>query len=476
MPDSTSTSRSVLAQIREILGLGDDVALSLDTIQRYTRRQLVEGARRLGLTGIQSLTKATLASRFFQALESLVASPDAAPPAPVEIRDPARKFDLGQPAERREPDEHIPWGYGQDRITALVVDPDRLYVYWEATDEAISRARADLGRGGPGAWLNLRVYDVTGRLFDGTNAHGYFDDRVARGDRQWFFTIGRPGSSACVELGLRSSEGYFVRIARSGRADFPRRDPAPPGPVEWLTVQAATGEPAASFVHGGAQGPVADEHRGGPPERVGDGHDPETVAAAEPAATDVSALTGTWEALLQTAGDEGEQLAWEGPPTQSEWTTGRLDVPVPPPGVIEEQRTNGVAVYAERGETRVVYSPWQVTIRGLGARAERRVLAIWQMRRSWTTSTAAAEGTPPVPRGASERHAGASEVLGGASETWRLGASELRLRGASEVRLRGASELRLRGASERRLRGASEQRLGGASELRPRGASERARR
>ena len=35
--------------------------------------------------------------------------------------------------------QDIPWGYGQDRVTGMVVDPDRLYVYWEVTDDAIAR-------------------------------------------------------------------------------------------------------------------------------------------------------------------------------------------------------------------------------------------------------------------------------------------------------------------------------------------------
>ena len=123
----------------------------------------------------------------------------------------------------------------------MAVDAERLFVYWEATDDAIARARTGLGAGGPGAWLDLRVYDVTGRLFDGTNAHEYFDQKVERDDRQWFFTIGKPTSTAVVELGMKSLEGYFVRIVRSGRAEFPRREPVPPGGTEWLTVHTASG-------------------------------------------------------------------------------------------------------------------------------------------------------------------------------------------------------------------------------------------
>src|SRR5262249_17266189 len=142
----------------------------------------------------------------------------------------------------------MPGRYGVDRVTAMVVDPERLSCYWEVSDGAVARARDALGTAGHDAWLGLRVYDVTNRLFDGTNAQGFFDHRLERHDRQWFFHVGKPGSTACVELGVKSSAGDFVRIARSGRADFPRDASVGPGAVEWLTVRPVTaaGEPTAA--------------------------------------------------------------------------------------------------------------------------------------------------------------------------------------------------------------------------------------
>ena len=179
------------------------------------------------------------------------------------------KFDLGPDVDAAPMPQHIPWGYGYDRVTAMVIDPERLYVYWEVTDDAVAAARAGLGPAGANAWLNLRVYDISGRLFDGTNAHSYFDHRVERHDRQWFFVINKPTSSACVEVGLKSEEGYFAKIVRSGRAEFPRREPMPGGPVEWLTVR-ATGE-IQGHHHGGAPGNGAAaggrQARGGRPRR-----------------------------------------------------------------------------------------------------------------------------------------------------------------------------------------------------------------
>src|SRR5262249_10498535 len=81
------------------------------------------------------------------------------------------KFDLGAPPPPFEAGE-LPWGYGDNRIRALVRSPDSLYLYWEVTDDGIDDARRRLD--GAWGWVNLRVYDTTERDFDGTNANEYF--------------------------------------------------------------------------------------------------------------------------------------------------------------------------------------------------------------------------------------------------------------------------------------------------------------
>ena len=459
----------VLSRIAEMLGLEADLGATLESLQRQTRAQLVEWSQRLGLTGVTRLTKDALAQRLQQALEALGLgeartgkSGEAGEPPDV-----ARKFDLGRPAEHAVAPEHIPWSYGQDRVTAMPIDPDRLYAYWEVTDDAITRARAGLGPGGPEAWLNLRIYDVTGRLFDGTNAHGYFDLKVERGDRQWFFEVGKPGSTAVVEIGLKSFEGYFVRIARSGRVDFPRREPAPPGGVEWLTVHTASGEiappveapdvpPAAVAAPPPTLVPpaVADQPTLIPEERIAWG---EAVQERR-----------EWEESIGTGWQRGERtVEWHGPAMQTTWEAGPFEVPVESSGLVEERHEGAVQVEVRNGRTRIVYGPWQVVIRGLGAYAERQVVATWELQRSWVTNGGGepvgtheplvAGGGSGQPGASERRWPGASDLRrGGASEVWRLGGSEIRFLGASE-RLYG-------GASERAYGGASEQRIGGVSD------------
>jgi hypothetical protein len=381
-------------------------------------------------------------------------------------------------------------------------------------DDTIEAARAALGPGGRDAWLNLRAYDISGRIFDGTNAHSYFDVKVERDTRQWFFEIGKPTSTHCVEIGLKSREGYFTKIARSGRVDFPRGGPGGPGPVEWLSVHEVTGEIGAPVP--GAPPAPAPAHPAQPPAHPAQppapGHPPGAWAEGEywvvsdtSAFREWAALSG-WEShdFLETEWigghgrlewfATGQRFEWVGPVEHTAWEAGPFPVPIEAPGLVEERHEGPVIVQKIGEKTRVIYGPWQVVIHGIGGRAEGRVLARWEVRKSWVSDVGfevvgdalrwralAPEGGAARPPGSSEGLlAGASERgwmvgsevrLAGASEVFRIGASEFRYLGASETLFAGASE-RL-GASEQYLRGASEKLARGASESSYAGASER---
>jgi hypothetical protein len=389
--------------------------------------------------------------------------------------------------------EHIPWGYGRDLIKAMVVDPNRLYLYWEVTDPAIAKARQGLGPGGKDAWLSLRIYDTTGRIFDGTNAHSYTDIKVERSDRQWFVHIGKPASTHVIEIGMKSLEGFFVRIARSGRADFPRFEPSQDGTVDWLSVRTSTGPVAHSQRGSGpGGGPPGGEGAAGPGGGGGPGGAGGGIVGAAgfetvwhehitqgPVHLTEWSWQG-WQEVFQTQWIEGRRfLEWSTPLLRTNWEAGPFPFAVESPGVVEEHFEGPVTVYPlEGGRTRVVYGPWQVTIRGLGARAEGRVIARWEVETSWVVSMGFERVVRELSPGAVGRAPGETVVLMGSSEAvgaserrW-LSASELRMRGSSEVHMLSASELRLRGASEVILAGASERQMQGGSERRWIGASE----
>src|SRR5262249_19640263 len=190
-----------------------------------------------------------------------------------------------------------------------------------------------------------------------------------------------------------------------------------------------------------------------------------------------------WESTFEWAGTH--RIEWQGPVIRESWEAGPFPYPVEASPYVEEWYDGKVTGRSVEGRTHMLCRPLQGGSRGLGARAERKILAVWETYRSWVGHSGAAShsvtrgmrtpgGSEQVALGASElRWRVASELrLGGASEVFRLGASELRYLGASETLYSGASEWRLRGASELRFLGASQWLYGGASGRRSGGASE----
>ena len=516
----------VLSSAAAALGIksGEELAkLDVKGLAAYTQKQLFECAKRLDLKGASKLSKNELAARVaseFAARRAPAAKPVAAKkrtktpapddlPAEVEKVPPSagdgadsawsHKFEVREHAKADAPGT-IPWSYAYDRVTGMAVDPDRLFVYWEVTDDAIERARKALGKVGKDAWLNLRVYDTTDRIFDGTNAHSYFDHRVERGDRHWFFQIGKPSSSAFVDIGLKSSEGFFAKIVRSGRVEFSRHEPAAWGEPEWLSVRSLMGpiEHAGRGPHVRRQVPAtAPVPYGGLPSQAPRRHVAllpweESFTVGEGGRKEVI----EWEEHMTDGTTEfHRESTWESPVMVSAWEAGPFSFPVSAPEPVREDFVGPSRVYRVGGQTHVVHGPWQVVIKGVGAHQGRSVVAKWEIYRSWVAEETAESPSGEVKEyaipgssekllmGASERRwRYASEMrLGGASEIFFLGASEYRARGASERLFMGASQYKMSGASERqvaggsevRLRGASEVRLGGASETRLGGASER---
>lgn len=506
-----TSPEKTIARAAAALGLADADALlklSRKEFARFTQKQLFECTKHLALKGTSKLSKDQLVERILEELNSLQAPEPVAKPAKAEkaakgkgepgeaVAQLSHKFELGARGKVEEPTS-IPWSYGYDRVTGMAVDPERLFVYWEVSDDSIARARAGLGAAGQDAWLSLRIYDTTGRIFDGTNAHSYFDHGLDRGDRQWFFHVGKPASSAFVDIGMKSREGFFVKIARSGRIDFPRREPVAWVEPEWLSVRSVWGpvEHAGRGAYVRPNIPAAGPGGGG--EGAGAG-----TAGPHPAPRRHVALlpweeiihmgeggrveVTEWEQHFSEGGTElHRHMTWESPVMISAWEAGPFTHPVEAPEPTREQFVGPTRVYRVGGRTHVVHGPWQVVIRGIGAHYGRAVVARWEIFRSWITEgSLGAEGTRREARipGSSEMMAGASEKrwrqgsevrLGGASEVFFLGASEVLARGASERLFMGASQYMLRGASERLVGGASEVRMRGASERMLGGASER---
>jgi len=378
----------------------------------------------------------------------------------------------------------IPWGYGQTRITAIARDPYTVFAYWEFPDEAVAavRKKTSVRNGG----FALRVYDTTYRLFDGSNAHAYFDVPVDRTTNRYYLFLNRPATTFTLDVGLKGGDGRYAVIARSGPAETPRDSVSGDSRVEWKTV--ASPESFRPYHH------RLKPHAGGPPPAP-------PPAAVEPLPAPVPDLSRdpapppAPEVVREALTREGwKEEHWSEPTpdgTDVRWVRWsgpiRTEGAAPTEGKSYEKievefRSDPWIVRQEKGERRV-FGPWNVVVHGWEKKTGKQVLQRWTIHSSWATEERSVRAEIPVMvyrllagaktrsfggAGGSERRlareGGSSEaMLGGASERRRRSGSELRLAGSSEILFLAGSEWMSQGASEWMAEAARGSR-GGASE------------
>jgi hypothetical protein len=132
----------------------------------------------------------------------------------------------------------LPKNYGDTKIVILPRDPIWFYAYWEVAQAKFDELRAQLGdqKFNSSRWT-LRVYDVTGIKFEGTNAHRFFDIAVGPAIDNWYVNVGEVNRSWCVDLGLVTPDGEFIVIARSNIVNMPRQGISPVTDEQWAILQ-----------------------------------------------------------------------------------------------------------------------------------------------------------------------------------------------------------------------------------------------
>jgi hypothetical protein len=113
-------------------------------------------------------------------------------------------------------------------------DPQMAYAYWEVTPARIEREKQWFG------WdstLCVRVYDITGVQFTGNNAQGYYDQEISDRIGSWYFGVNRPGHSLAADIGLRTSNGRFLTLARSNFITMPRDGVSDVIDEEWMITE-----------------------------------------------------------------------------------------------------------------------------------------------------------------------------------------------------------------------------------------------
>jgi hypothetical protein len=143
-------------------------------------------------------------------IKKTVKIPEKKVPAKVE----AEKKEVYYAIEEKYPPmplEILPTEYGENNITLMTVDPNKLFTFWEVREDTLAMHEGN---------LNVRVYDVTGVEFDGTNANSYFDIAVSERIGSRYIDVS-PEKEFITDIGIINPKGIFIAIARSNKVSTP---------------------------------------------------------------------------------------------------------------------------------------------------------------------------------------------------------------------------------------------------------------
>ena len=105
----------------------------------------------------------------------------------------------------------IPEEYGEDAVALMTVDPRKLFIYWEVSEDTLAGHKGN---------ITIRLYDVTDVDFDGMNANSYLDLTVDKRIGDLYLDV-HPGRDYVADIGVKDHLGIFISMARSNKATTP---------------------------------------------------------------------------------------------------------------------------------------------------------------------------------------------------------------------------------------------------------------
>src|SRR5437016_1510341 len=234
---------------------GSGYRMTSDKLQGYSKKKLVDLARKQGIDGWRDLDKDHLITALLKHSRKAKIKKIAAVKKKVAVARPKRaaaprriqpqlaaarntngngttaeeqversKFDVGIPTKdlSAKVPKNLPAGYGKDRIVVMVRDPYWLHCYWELTRHAIQRAEAALGQAWHGARPILRVLDVGSHDITSTSEQVVRDIDIHGGCNNWYVDVANPPRSFRIDIGYLARSGQFYVLARSNVVSTPR--------------------------------------------------------------------------------------------------------------------------------------------------------------------------------------------------------------------------------------------------------------
>ncbi|BDU51299.1 DUF4912 domain-containing protein [Haliovirga abyssi] len=132
----------------------------------------------------------------------------------------------------------LPEGYGDNKIVLMPKNPQWAYAYWEISQEVFDKTKQQYGEENIKASKpTIRMYDVTLKEFDGTNANNYFDVELPDGVREWFIGGLNPKATYIADIGLKTSNNEFITLSRSNSVGTPSNQISNVVDEEWMIVE-----------------------------------------------------------------------------------------------------------------------------------------------------------------------------------------------------------------------------------------------
>lgn len=116
----------------------------------------------------------------------------------------------------------LPDTYLESTLTALPVDPYHFYVYWDFDTPMAKQVQTLF----PYYTFVLRTYDVTDIVFNGQNAHLFWDVACHPFALEWYVNTPVSGRNVCIELGFLDGS-KFKPMLRSGPLLIPAENVSP---------------------------------------------------------------------------------------------------------------------------------------------------------------------------------------------------------------------------------------------------------
>ncbi len=111
------------------------------------------------------------------------------------------------------------------RVILAASHPRLGYVGWNVEQSAIDALQAGQADRFAGARYVIRIYDVTDVVFDGSNAHSFFDVAIEGLGGRYYTPIPQGDRNLMAEIGFAFSDGSFHALARSLPRWFDRDRP-----------------------------------------------------------------------------------------------------------------------------------------------------------------------------------------------------------------------------------------------------------